>query len=172
MPTSRCRISISSANCSRRRSVPIRASASPACCRIGADPLKGKVSAGLLAALQAAGLPVTDQALVLETESTSGASASLPHYLRDKQAVCKIVNTGGTDYQVFRLRQTLSSAEELAAAPEYVNADAYAALEGRRVRVHVALRPRSHRGKGLLRPLRHLESGAHASLPGGGHPGR
>ena len=96
----------------------------------GADPLKGKISAGLLAALQAAGLPVTDQALVLETESTTGASASLPHYLRDKQAVCKIVNTGGTNYQVYRLRQTLSSAEELAAAPEYVNADAYAALKG------------------------------------------
>jgi hypothetical protein len=73
---------------------------------------------------------VTDQALVLETESTTGASASLPHYLRDKQAVCKIVNTGGTNYQVYRLRQTLSSAEELAAAPEYVNADAYAALKG------------------------------------------
>lgn len=96
----------------------------------GADPLKGKISAALLTALQAAGVPVTDQALVLETESTTGSSASLPHYLRDKEAVCKIVNTGGTNYKVFRLRQTLSTAEELAAAPEYVNADAYAALKG------------------------------------------
>jgi hypothetical protein len=96
----------------------------------GADPLKGKVSAGLLAALQAAGLPVTDRALVLETESTTGASAALPHYLRDKQAVCKIVNTGANNYQVYRLRQTLSPAEEVAAAPEYVNAGAYAALKG------------------------------------------
>ena len=96
----------------------------------GADPLKGRISNGLLTALQAAGLPVTDQALILETESTSGASATLPHYLRDKQAVCKIVNTGGNNYEVFRLRQTLSPAEELAAAPEYVNADAYNTLKG------------------------------------------
>jgi hypothetical protein len=96
----------------------------------GADPLKGKISAALLAALQGAGMPVTDRALVLETESTTGASASLPHYLRDKQAVCKIVGTGGNNYQVYRLRQTLSPAEELAAAPEYVNPGAYLALKG------------------------------------------
>jgi len=96
----------------------------------GADPLKGKISAALLAALQAAGMPVTDKALILETESTTGSSAALPHYLRDKEAVCKIVNTGGTQYKVFRLRQTLATAEELAAAPEYVSADAYVALKG------------------------------------------
>ena len=96
----------------------------------GADPLKGRISNGLLTTLQTAGLPVTDQALILETESTSGASATLPHYLRDKQAVCKIVNTGGNNYTVFRLRQTLSPAAELAAAPEYVNADAYTSLKG------------------------------------------
>ncbi len=95
----------------------------------GADPLKGKISAGLLAAVQAAGMPVTDQALILETESASGSSASLPHYLRDKRAVCKIVETGAGTYDVFRLRQTLSPAEELAAAPEYVNPGAYNALK-------------------------------------------
>ena len=96
----------------------------------GADPLKGTISNGLLTALQTAGLPVTDQAVVLETESTTGASATLPHYLRDKQAVCKIVNTGGNNYKIFRLRQTLSPAAELAAAPEYVSADAYNTLKG------------------------------------------
>jgi hypothetical protein len=96
----------------------------------GADPSKGRISNALLTALQAAGLPVTDRALILETESTTGASASLPHYLRDEQAVCKIVNTGGNDYEVYRLRQTLSPAEELAAAPEYVNAGAYTTLKG------------------------------------------
>jgi hypothetical protein len=96
----------------------------------GPDPLKGRISNGLLTALQTAGLPVTDQALILETESSTGASATLPHYLRDKQAVCKIVNTGANNYKVFRLRQTLSPAAELAAAPEYVNAGAYNTLKG------------------------------------------
>ncbi len=53
----------------------------------------------------------------------------MTHYLRDKKAVCKIINTGGNNYKVYRLRQTLSSAEELAAAPDYVNASAYASLK-------------------------------------------
>ncbi|MDN3511813.1 MAG: neuraminidase-like domain-containing protein [Candidatus Jettenia sp.] len=95
----------------------------------GADPLKGKISNGLFTTLEAAGLPVTDQALIFETETTTGSAATLPHYLRDKKVVCKIINTGGNNYQVFRLRQTLSPAEELAAAPEYVNAVAYNTLK-------------------------------------------
>lgn len=98
----------------------------------GADPLKGRVFNDLRAALQAAGLPVTDQAVVLETESASGSSASLPHYLRDREAVCKIVATGAGSYRVFRLRQTLWPAAELAAAPAYVNAAAYEALKAAR----------------------------------------
>lgn len=94
----------------------------------GANPLKGKISNGMLNTLVAPGMPVTDQAQIFETETTTGLSDTLPHYLRDKKAVCKIVHTGGNNYKVFRLRQTLSSAEELAAAPEYVNANAYDAL--------------------------------------------
>ncbi|HET7818178.1 MAG TPA: neuraminidase-like domain-containing protein, partial [Bacteroidia bacterium] len=94
----------------------------------GADPLKGKISAALLSTLQTAGLPVTDQALVFETEVTTGSSATLPHYLRDKKVVCKVINTGGNKYKIFRLKQTLSSAAELDAAPEYVNLDAYKEL--------------------------------------------
>lgn len=95
----------------------------------GADTLKGNISNPLLTALVAAGMPVTDQAQVFETETSTGSSATLPHYLRDKKAVCKIINTGGNNYKVFRLRQTLSSAEELAAAPEYVNQKAYEELK-------------------------------------------
>lgn len=91
----------------------------------GPDPLKGKISNHLLDVLQAAGIPVTDQAQIFETESTTGSSDTLPHYLRDKKAVCKLVHNSGNDYTVFRLRQTLSPAEELAAAPEYVNVLAY-----------------------------------------------
>lgn len=95
----------------------------------GADPLKGKISNGLFTALEAAGLSVTNHALIFETEITTGSAATLPHYLRDKKLVCKIINTGGNNYKVFRLRQTLSTAEELAAAPEYVNAVAYNILK-------------------------------------------
>ncbi|OPX85500.1 MAG: hypothetical protein A4E53_03494 [Pelotomaculum sp. PtaB.Bin104] len=98
----------------------------------GTDPLKGKIAGDLLAALQSAGWPVTDQAQVFETETDDGTSANLPHYLRDNKAVCKIISKGGDDYHLFRLRQTLGTAEELAAAPEYVNTEAYKALKSAR----------------------------------------
>lgn len=95
----------------------------------GPDPLQGKIATALLAKLVSADIPLTDQAQIFETETSAGSSATLPHYLRDKKAVCKIINIGGNGYKVFRLRQTLSSAEELAAAPEYVNSDAYKSLK-------------------------------------------
>lgn len=91
----------------------------------GADPSLGKISPALLSTLTAANLPVTAKALIHETEVTMGSAATLPHYLRDEKLVCKIVNTGVNKYKVYRLRQTMSSAEELDAAPEYVNAEAY-----------------------------------------------
>ncbi len=91
----------------------------------GANAFQGVISANLLSTLEAAGLPVTDKALVYETEVSTGSADSLPHYLRDTKLVCKIENVGVNTYKVFRLRQTLSPADELAAAPEYVNAEAY-----------------------------------------------
>jgi hypothetical protein len=94
----------------------------------GADPLKGKISAGLLSALSGAGIPVSSAALVFETEVTTGSPATLPHYVRDKEAVCKVTHVAGNTYKAYRLRQTLASAEELAAAPAYVNSAAYTAL--------------------------------------------
>jgi hypothetical protein len=96
----------------------------------GADPLKGIISGALYDTLILAKLPVTREAEIFETESNV-SSATLPHYLRDTKMVCKIVNTGGNNYKVYRLRQTLSSAEELDAAPEYVNYDAYKELNNR-----------------------------------------
>ena len=97
----------------------------------GPNPLRGTISNSLLSTLTAANIPVTDQAQVFETETTSGSSATLPHYLRDKEAVCKIINNGGNNYTVRRLRQTLFSAEELAAAPAYVNENAYIELQNK-----------------------------------------
>ncbi|HTE58256.1 MAG TPA: neuraminidase-like domain-containing protein [Verrucomicrobiae bacterium] len=97
----------------------------------GSDPFVGTISTDLLNALVAKKIPVTDKAQVFATETTSGSSATLPHYVRDKKAVCKVVNTSGTNYKVFRLRQTLSPAEELAAAPDYVNEKAYQELQGK-----------------------------------------
>lgn len=93
----------------------------------GADSLKGKISNALYNTLVLAGLPVTTDAEIFETESNF-SSATLPHYLRDSKVVCKIVDTGGGNYKVYRLRQTLASAEELDAAPEYVNDNAYVEL--------------------------------------------
>ncbi|MBC7388476.1 MAG: hypothetical protein H7329_04635, partial [Opitutaceae bacterium] len=91
----------------------------------GVDQFQGIISAALFATLQTAVLPVTKKAQVFETEVSSGAADTLPHYLRDKKLVCKIINTGENNYKVFRLRQTLSTAEELVAAPDYVNIAAY-----------------------------------------------
>ena len=97
----------------------------------GPDPLKGTISNALFNILTAANIPVTDQAQIFETETTSGSAATLPHYLRDKEAVCKIIDNGGNNFTVTRLRQTLSSAEELAAAPAYVNENAYIELQNK-----------------------------------------
>ena len=94
----------------------------------GADNFRGKISTALLTTLQTAGLPVTDQAIIYETE-TSAQINDLPRYLRDTKLVCKIVYIGNSQFKVYRLRQTLSTAEELAAVPEFVNANAYAALK-------------------------------------------
>jgi len=98
-----------------------------------ADPLTGKISNNLLASLQAAAVPATEKAQIYRTEEEEINLPETPpydpHYLRDKKAVCKIIHAGGNNYKVFRLRQTLSSAEELAAAPEYVNQKAYEELK-------------------------------------------
>lgn len=91
------------------------------------DPTTLQISSALLSTLQTAGLPVTTDALIFGTENP-GASPTSPYYLRDKKAVCKIVEINPGDFFVYRLRQTLSTAEELAAAPEYVNAEAYKIL--------------------------------------------
>lgn len=96
----------------------------------GADPLSGTIAPALLAALTGAGIPVTGVAQVFATEVASGSSAALPHYIRDKLAVVKAVQTGVNQYTLFRLRQTLTPAEELAAAPAYVNQAAYTMLAG------------------------------------------
>jgi len=93
----------------------------------GTDPLKGKISNSLLTALTTAGLKISTDALIFETES----STSKPHYLRDKGIVCKIENTDGNNYKVYRLRQTFGTAEELDAAPEYVNENAYDELRNK-----------------------------------------
>lgn len=97
----------------------------------GGDPQTGKISNSLLTTLQTAGLPVTADALIHTTETNLISPATLPHYLRDTKVVCKIEPTGVSEYKVFRLRQTLSSAEELDAAPEYVNTDAYSELNSK-----------------------------------------
>ena len=84
-----------------------------------ADPLVGSIAQTLVDTLVAKGIPVTKKAQVYATEvEAGGSSASLPHYIRDTQAVLKAEHMGGTNYRIYHLRQTLSPAEELAAAFE------------------------------------------------------
>ena len=66
--------------------------------------------------------------MIHETEAGMTSPTALPHYLRDTKLVCKIVNTSSNNYKIYRLRQTMLSAEELDAAPEYVNDAAYTEL--------------------------------------------
>lgn len=82
---------------------------------------KGAIQPALLTALQAAGIPVTASAVLYEPHNPAINNS---YYLRDAKTVCKITPDGG-NWVVMPLRQTLSTADELAAAPEYVNAKAY-----------------------------------------------
>ncbi len=91
------------------------------------SPEERVVTDALRDALTAEGLPVTPKAKIFGTETLTGISS--PWYLRDDQVVCKIMDLGGNDYRIYRLRQTLSSASELDAAPEYVNQAAYQELK-------------------------------------------
>lgn len=96
----------------------------------GADPLAGVISTGTNSLFEALKdkMPVTKQAQIFKTEVVPGAPTTFPHYLRDKKVVCKIAENSPGNYTITRLRQTLSTAEELAAAPEYVNESAYIEL--------------------------------------------
>jgi 5-hydroxyisourate hydrolase-like protein (transthyretin family) len=87
------------------------------------------VTDALRDALTAEGLPVTPKAKIFGTETLSGISS--PWYLRDDKAVCKIMDLGGNNYKIYRLRQTHSTAAELDAAPEYVNQAAYHELKNK-----------------------------------------
>lgn len=117
----------------------------------GADPLRGSISATLKAAIKNAQIQLTDpvtgnpiflptnyqisdKALVIETGIFE--SGKPVYYLRDKNIVFKIVfeqvnAAGDNEYEVYRLRQTFGTAEELDAAPEYVNVSAYDELRNK-----------------------------------------
>lgn len=87
----------------------------------------GLVTPALLAALQTNGLPFTTQAAVYDADLSG-------HWIvRDTKLVCKLVPDGAPNaWRVRRLRQTRGKAEELAAAPQYLNAGAYIALNAAR----------------------------------------
>ncbi|SMX36817.1 neuraminidase-like domain-containing protein [Maliponia aquimaris] len=80
------------------------------------------IPAPLLSLVQAQGWAVTDKAILQE----AGSAGDL--ILRDSALTAKLTNTGGNTWSITRLRQTHGTAQERAAAPEYVNAQAYASL--------------------------------------------
>ncbi|MCT8997229.1 Tc toxin subunit A-related protein [Chelativorans intermedius] len=84
----------------------------------------GVAPAALLATLRAAGWEIGDTA-ILQPPDIHGNLI-----LRDAGLTAKLVNQGGNAWRVFRLRQTHGLAADLSAAPEYVNAAAYAILAG------------------------------------------
>jgi len=70
-----------------------------------------------------AALPFTDKAFV------AGPDWQGNYILRDAKVVCKLVPSG-PGWTIRQLRQTHLSAEELGAAPEYLNVAAYTLLQG------------------------------------------
>lgn len=85
----------------------------------------GKIPAALQTLLNTNNIPVTDKALVYEPLDPVINPAC---YLRDEGVVCKLSPVAANQWLVKRLHQTFGSAEELAAAPEYVNENAYTIL--------------------------------------------
>ncbi|WP_299455366.1 neuraminidase-like domain-containing protein [uncultured Microscilla sp.] len=98
------------------------------------NQLTGLVSEALLEHLKNAGLPVTAEAMIYPTDTITDPEDKdntlpvAPYYLRDVAVVCRIETTDDENFEIYRLRQTLSTTEALAAAPEYVNDAAYEAL--------------------------------------------
>jgi hypothetical protein len=91
----------------------------------------GKPSAALLAAIRTAGFDVADTAVIYGNTPTPPAPAAPPappFHLRDPALTLLITPDGPGAWTLRRLRQTHGSAAERAAAPEYVNTTAYAAL--------------------------------------------
>jgi peptidoglycan hydrolase-like protein with peptidoglycan-binding domain len=84
---------------------------------------RGKAPAALLTAVRGAGLAIGADAVVY------GPYAADRFILRDRGATLA-VDGPGPSWRLRRLRQTHGSAEERAAAPEYVNQAAYTVLAG------------------------------------------
>jgi hypothetical protein len=85
----------------------------------------GKIPAPLQTLLNTNKIAVTDKALVY---APLDPVINPAFYLRDEGIVCKLSPLAVNQWQVKRLHQTFASAEELAAAPEYVNENAYTLL--------------------------------------------
>ncbi|MBP1743823.1 MAG: hypothetical protein H6Q58_801 [Firmicutes bacterium] len=97
----------------------------------GVNPNEGRVSIELLSKCKAANIQITENALIYNTEISIPPPAILPSvtkYLRDAKAVCKLTEDGSGRWIVKHLRQTHLTEQELSAAPEYVNTEAYKIL--------------------------------------------
>lgn len=91
----------------------------------------GIVPAPLLAALQAQELPFTSKAYV------QGPDLRGNYVVRDEKIAFKLEPTAPNAWLVRRMRQTFASAEELAAAPAYVNDVAYQTLQTSQIAFHL-----------------------------------
>lgn len=87
--------------------------------------VQGVADPALVAALRGVGWPFTEDSVV------SGPDLTGNFVVRDKSGVARLTPNGPA-WVVRRLRQTFGSAEEVAAAPEYVNQAAYVTLAGAR----------------------------------------
>ena len=120
----------------------------------------GAAPAALLTALQANGLPFTDQAVVYDADVAGS------RIVRDTKAVCKLTPSGGGTWTVRQLRQTHGTPEERAASPEYLNAGGVRAPRWYRVRLPAAVRPLPPGNTlGYFQRVRHLPCRTDARAP-------
>jgi hypothetical protein len=93
----------------------------------GGPVAEGSASPQLVQAVVSQGLPLGVRPVV------AGPDLSGSFALRGTEASYKLVPDGAGGFKVKRTKQTHGTAEERAAAPEYVNADAYQALASKRI---------------------------------------
>jgi hypothetical protein len=95
----------------------------------------GKIPPALLTALQGQHWPFTATTVVQpRAENVTPKEA---FSVRDDGAVARLTKTATDVWNVRRLRQTFQSAAEVAAAPEYVNDDAYIILAASKIAFHL-----------------------------------
>lgn len=124
----------------------------------------GTVPDALRTLLQAKGFPITDQAVVFKQDAQGY------FILRDRKVVFKVDEDGPGKWILKRMRQTQLSAEELKAAPEYLNKVAYDTLQAGKYAFRLPFDLYHQEAKGYLEQFDIRRADLMQTLQKGGSP--